>query len=201
MALAPGAATPRGPASPSRPGGATTCCGGLSTCAAPASRPTSAWPRRSTWSRRSATATAGGRSRSGTPARCRSRRTRERAGRAGGTRSAPYECWSGIQHAADADAAARRRTAMGKRTADDPLIKIGAVVATRGPAALLGSSFVKAIQLAKDDLENTTHRYGLVIEEIPSPDRAEPAIEKLINIDEVDALIVGLSISGQIVKP
>jgi hypothetical protein len=51
--------------------GTTTCCGGSITCAARASRPTSAWPGRSTWSRPSATATAGGRSRSGTPARCR----------------------------------------------------------------------------------------------------------------------------------
>src|SRR5437867_1054909 len=47
---------------------------------------------RSTWSRRSATTTAGGRSRPSTPARCRSRRTKARAGRAGGTRCAPYEC-------------------------------------------------------------------------------------------------------------
>ncbi len=98
---------------------------------------------------------------------------------------------------------------MGKRVADtngaavrdDPVIKIGAVVATRGPAALLGNSFVKAIQLAKEDLKNTTHQYELVIEEIPSPDKAEPAIEKLIKIDKVHAIIVGFSISGQIVKP
>jgi hypothetical protein len=39
-----------------------------------------------------ATTKAGGRSRSGTPARCRSRPTRARAGRAGGTRCAPCEC-------------------------------------------------------------------------------------------------------------
>src|SRR5437870_21714 len=80
------------------------------------------------------------------------------------------------------------------------LRKIGAVVATKGPAALLGNSFVKAIQLAKEDLKNTTQQYELAIEEIPSPDKAEPAIQKLIKIDKVDALIVGLSISGQIAK-
>jgi ABC-type branched-subunit amino acid transport system substrate-binding protein len=84
---------------------------------------------------------------------------------------------------------------------DDAVVKIGAVVATRGPAALLGNSFVKAIQLAKEELKNTAHPYELVIEEIPSPDKAKPAIEKLIKIDKVDALVVGLSISGQIVKP
>ena len=32
------------------------------------------------------------------PGGCRSRWTRARAGRAGGTRCAPYECWTGIQH-------------------------------------------------------------------------------------------------------
>ena len=81
------------------------------------------------------------------------------------------------------------------------VITIGAVVATRGPVALLGTSFLKAIQLAKEDLKDTRHRYEVAIEEIPSPDNAEPAIEKLIKTDKVDALIVGLSISGRIVKP
>jgi len=80
-------------------------------------------------------------------------------------------------------------------------IKIAAVVTTSGPAGLLGSSFLKAIQLAKEELKNTTHHYELVVEEIASPDKAEPAIEKLIKIDKVDALVVGFSISGQIVRP
>jgi ABC-type branched-subunit amino acid transport system substrate-binding protein len=82
----------------------------------------------------------------------------------------------------------------------DAVVKIGAVVATRGPAGLLGRSFLKAIQLAKEELKNTTRQYNLAIEEIPSPDKAEPAIEKLIKIDKVDALIVGLSMSGEIAK-
>jgi ABC-type branched-subunit amino acid transport system substrate-binding protein len=81
------------------------------------------------------------------------------------------------------------------------VIKIGAVVTTRGPAALLGSSFLKAIRLAQEDLKNTTHEYDLVVEEIASPDQAEPAIRKLIQTDQVNALVVGFSISGQIVKP
>jgi ABC-type branched-subunit amino acid transport system substrate-binding protein len=80
------------------------------------------------------------------------------------------------------------------------VIKIGTVVATSGPAALLGNSFLKAIQLAEQELKDTTHQYELVVEEITSPDKAEPAIEKLLGIDEVDAVVVGFSISGQIVK-
>jgi ABC-type branched-subunit amino acid transport system substrate-binding protein len=81
------------------------------------------------------------------------------------------------------------------------MIKIGAVVATKGPAGLLGSSFLKAIQLAREDLKNTKEQCELAIEEIPSPDKAEPAIRKLIDTEKVNALIVGLSISGKIVKP
>jgi ABC-type branched-subunit amino acid transport system substrate-binding protein len=81
------------------------------------------------------------------------------------------------------------------------VIKIGTVVATSGPAALLGNSFLKAIRLASEDLKDTTHHYELVIEELASPDKAEPAIEKLIKTDEVDAVVVGLSMSGEIVKP
>jgi ABC-type branched-subunit amino acid transport system substrate-binding protein len=81
------------------------------------------------------------------------------------------------------------------------VIKIGTVVATSGPVALLGKSFLKAIQLAEEELNDTTHQYELLVEEIASPDKAEPAIEKLINTDRVDAVVVGLSMSGEIVKP
>ncbi len=80
-------------------------------------------------------------------------------------------------------------------------VKIGVVVTTQGPAALLGSSFLKAIRLAYEDLKDTAHRYDLVVEEIAGPDKAEPAIRKLIQTDKVNALVVGFSISGQIVKP
>jgi ABC-type branched-subunit amino acid transport system substrate-binding protein len=81
------------------------------------------------------------------------------------------------------------------------VIKIGAVVATGGPVALLGNSFVKAIQLASEELKDTMHQYQLMLEEIASPDKAESAIKKLITIDRVDAVIVGLSMSGEIVRP
>jgi ABC-type branched-subunit amino acid transport system substrate-binding protein len=80
------------------------------------------------------------------------------------------------------------------------MVKIGTVVATSGPAALLGNSFLKAMQLAREDLKDTTHQYELVVEEITSPEKAEPAIENLICVNKVDAVVVGFSISGQIVK-
>ena len=98
-------------------------------------------------------------------------------------------------------ASAQTSASNGTEVQENAPIKIGAVVATAGPAALLGNSFVKAIQLAKEDARNTKHQYELVIEEIASSDKAELAIKKLIETDKVNALIVGFSMSGKIVKP
>ena len=80
------------------------------------------------------------------------------------------------------------------------IVKIGAVAATSGPVGLLGRSFLKAVQLAFEDLRNTTHQYQLIIEELESPDQAEPAIEKLVGLDAVNALVIATSASSQIVK-
>ena len=84
---------------------------------------------------------------------------------------------------------------------DDTVIKIGVVAPTQGPAGILGNSFLKSIHLAKEELTNTKHRYDLVIEAIPSPDQAEPAIRALIETERVNALIVAMSMSGEIIKP
>jgi ABC-type branched-subunit amino acid transport system substrate-binding protein len=84
--------------------------------------------------------------------------------------------------------------------ADAP-IKIGVIATTRGPAGLLGSSFLRSIQLAKEERPGTRRHYELAIEEIPSPDQAEPAIRKLVQSDKVSALIVAMSMSGEIIKP
>jgi ABC-type branched-subunit amino acid transport system substrate-binding protein len=81
------------------------------------------------------------------------------------------------------------------------VIRIGVVAPTQGPAGILGNSFLKSIQLAKEEITNTRHRYDLVVEAIPSPDQAEPAIKKLIETEKVNALIVAMSMSGEIVKP
>ena len=65
-------------------------------------------PRPSTWCAPKRDEMAAGFWRSSTRARCRSRRTRARASRAAGTPCAPSECWTGIQHETNADAAGRR---------------------------------------------------------------------------------------------
>src|SRR5437870_13314343 len=56
-------------------------------------------------------------------------------------------------------AGAQTAAANGTEVQENAPIKIGAVVATTGPAALLGNSFLKAIQLAKEDARNTKHQY------------------------------------------
>jgi len=80
-------------------------------------------------------------------------------------------------------------------------IKIGVIATTRGPAGLLGESFLKSIQLAKEETDETRRQYALVVEQIPSPDQAEPAIKRLVDGEKVDALIVAMSMSGEIIKP
>jgi hypothetical protein len=47
-------------------------------------------------------------------------------------------------------------------------IKVGAVVATSGPVARLGHSFVRASQLAKEDLDSSRYRYDLLIQRSPA---------------------------------
>jgi ABC-type branched-subunit amino acid transport system substrate-binding protein len=81
------------------------------------------------------------------------------------------------------------------------IVKIGVIVPTDGPYAILGNSFVKAVQMAKDDLRNTKYRYELVIRDSgPDPVKAEAVIRKVITEDKVDAIVGGILI-GQVTKP
>jgi len=80
-------------------------------------------------------------------------------------------------------------------------IKIGVIIPESGRSELLGVSFLKAVKLAQEDLKNTKHTYELVIEDSgTSPEQAERAIRKLINVDHVQALLGGISKTGEIVK-
>ena len=82
------------------------------------------------------------------------------------------------------------------------IVKIGVIVPTDGPYAILGNSFVKAVQMAKDDLRNTKYRYELVIRDSgPDPIKAEAVIRKVITEDKVDAIVGGISLIGQVTKP
>src|SRR5438093_6423330 len=82
------------------------------------------------------------------------------------------------------------------------IVKIGVIVPTDGPYAILGNSFVKAVEMAKDDLRNTKYRYELVIRDSgPDPIKAEAVIRKVITEDKVDAIVGGISLIGQVTKP
>jgi len=81
-------------------------------------------------------------------------------------------------------------------------IKIGVIVPESGPSQLLGASFLKAVKLAQEDLNNTKNTYELVIEDsVTTPEQAESAIKKLINVHHVQALLGGISATGKFVKP
>jgi ABC-type branched-subunit amino acid transport system substrate-binding protein len=82
------------------------------------------------------------------------------------------------------------------------VVKIGVIVPTSGPYAILGNSFVKAAQMALDDLRDTTYAYELVIRDSgPDPSKAPPIIRRVVTEDRVDAIVGGVSLIGQITKP
>jgi ABC-type branched-subunit amino acid transport system substrate-binding protein len=82
------------------------------------------------------------------------------------------------------------------------IVKIGVIVPTDGPYAILGNSFVKAVQMAKDDLRNTKYQYELVIRDSgPDPVKAEAVIRKVITEEKVNAIVGGISLIGQVTKP
>jgi ABC-type branched-subunit amino acid transport system substrate-binding protein len=82
------------------------------------------------------------------------------------------------------------------------VVRIGVIVPTAGPYAMLGNSFVKAVQMAKDDLQGTKYRYELVIRDSgPDPEKAKRVIRRVVNEDKVDAIVGGISLIGQETKP
>lgn len=84
---------------------------------------------------------------------------------------------------------------------DADVVRIGVIVPTRGPAAPLGQAFVRAVELAKEE-RATRRRYELVIGESgTSPQETRAAIERLIYQERVRAIVGGISLSGQVVKP
>jgi ABC-type branched-subunit amino acid transport system substrate-binding protein len=82
------------------------------------------------------------------------------------------------------------------------VVRIGVLVPTSGPYALLGGSFVKAVEMARDDLKHTKYRYELVVRDPgPEPRKARGVIEDAIENDRLDALLGGISLIGQVTGP
>ncbi len=82
------------------------------------------------------------------------------------------------------------------------VVRIGVIVPTEGPYAMLGNSFVKAVQMAKDDLKDTKYRYELVVRDSgPDPEKAKDVIRQVVRVEKVDAIVGGISLIGQVTKP
>jgi len=81
------------------------------------------------------------------------------------------------------------------------VVKLGVIIPMEGPYSMLGNSFVKAVQMAKDDLKDTKYRYELVIRDSgPDPENAKQVIRKVVSDDKVDAIVGGISLIGQKTK-
>jgi ABC-type branched-subunit amino acid transport system substrate-binding protein len=82
------------------------------------------------------------------------------------------------------------------------IVRIGVIVPTSGPYTILGNSFLKAVQMAKDDLRGTKYQYELVRVDIgTNPDSARAAIGRAIRGEQLDAIVGGISLFGQVTKP
>lgn len=82
------------------------------------------------------------------------------------------------------------------------IVRIGVLAPTTGPYSILGTSFVKAVEMARADLPKTSFNYELVIRDPgPDPTQAGPVVRKLIDEENVDAVIGAVSLIGQVTKP
>jgi ABC-type branched-subunit amino acid transport system substrate-binding protein len=82
------------------------------------------------------------------------------------------------------------------------IVTIGVIAPTTGPYAILGNSFVKAVEMARSDLKDTKYQYRLQIEDSgPDPTKARGIIRKVIEDDKVDAVVGAVSLIGQVTKP
>lgn len=97
----------------------------------------------------------------------------------------------------------QRSLGVGPSVPKNGVVKIGVIVPATGPTALLGNSFLKAVRVAQEDLKGARYTYELVVENssISDPLQTKTAIQKLIKVDGVNAIIGGISASGEIVKP
>jgi branched-chain amino acid transport system substrate-binding protein len=81
-------------------------------------------------------------------------------------------------------------------------IKIGVILPLSGGSANLGESAHKAILLAKEQLAETEFNYEVIFDDDAFDTKmTSNAVNKLVNLDQVDALISFSSGSGNVVSP
>ncbi len=82
------------------------------------------------------------------------------------------------------------------------IVKIGVIVPASGPYAILGNSFLKAVEMAKSDLRGTKYQYQLVMVDVgQDPGQARTAIQRAIREEKVDAIVGGISRFGHVTRP
>jgi len=85
---------------------------------------------------------------------------------------------------------------------DKETIKIGVILPLSGGSANLGESAHKAILLAKEQLAETKFNYEVIFEDDALDTKlTSNAVNKLVNLDQVDALISFTSGTGNVVAP
>jgi ABC-type branched-subunit amino acid transport system substrate-binding protein len=90
----------------------------------------------------------------------------------------------------------------GDSSASTLTIKIGAIVPFEGQSASLGKSFLQAVQVSIDNLDDTEHDYKLVVEDGgTTPEESRRAARRLVEEDKVAAIVGGISKVGQWVAP
>ncbi|MBI3638387.1 ABC transporter substrate-binding protein [Candidatus Wolfebacteria bacterium] len=81
-------------------------------------------------------------------------------------------------------------------------VKIGVIAPLTGDLAFIGEGFRDAALLAKDDLKNTKYNYELIFEDDQiDPIKTVSAVNKLMSVDKVDAVITISSGPGNAVAP
>ncbi len=86
--------------------------------------------------------------------------------------------------------------------ADAQVIKIGATLPLSGNVAFLGEAAKKSVELALSELGQTKYKYEVVFEDDKfDPATGASAINKLISIDKVDAVLSFGSPVGNVVGP
>ena len=82
------------------------------------------------------------------------------------------------------------------------IVRIGVIVPRSGAFAILGNSFLKAVQVAQEDLRGTRYQYRLVMVDVGTdPRAAREAIRHAIQDERVDAIVGGISLFGQVTRP
>src|SRR5437016_13002960 len=81
------------------------------------------------------------------------------------------------------------------------VVKIGVIVPASGPYAILGNSFLKAVEMARSDLKGTKYQYELVLVDIVLDiAQARTAIQRAISDEKLNAIAGCISAFGPVTK-